>query len=1135
MDFVHLHCHSSYSLLDGLGNPDAWVEAAVQKKFKALALTDHGSCSCAVAFFKAAKNAGIQPIVGVEFYVTDDPANRPKKGETSPPRYHLTVVAKTWAGLQSIFKGLSVANRQFYYRPLLSFPQTLNFEDCVVMSGCAIGILSHPQAAALASLYSRRYGDDFYLEIMPHHLQAQATVNAQAATLAKSRGIKLVASNDAHYPNDQDTLTHDVLLAVQTNQTLDSPKRFSFLDGENGLSGLYLKTGDEMFLSFRPWVQSGVFGIEQLAQAFASTFEIAKKCNGFEIPKLGFALPSSPSTIEAKKDEAMFLMELCLAGWAEKIAPLPGDKAPYADRLKHEIKVISKIGAIRYFLLVWDIVVWAKSNDILCGFGRGSVGGSLVAYLLGLTNLDPVQHKLYFERFLREDRIDMPDIDLDFSGRDRDKVIEYIKASYGDENVCQISTVSVMHGKSAFRDVSRVHSIPMETVNECSKRILNELSLEQNFLADAVLANFALKHPQVARHAARLDGQIRTKGIHAGGVVVSSDGFANRGVLESRKGGVAINWAMNECEQFGLLKIDILGLNTLTVLGDTRQLVKENKGVDLDFQTIQPNDPDVLRQFGEGHTLGVFQFESQGITALVKKLHPIMSFETLVHVNALYRPGPLDSGMVDTYVARYNKTEPVTYKHPLEKEVSAETLGLPIFQEQIMALFVYLAGFTWPEADSMRKIIAKSKGVDLLEEKRKDWLAGTAKNKIPVEIANRIYDDICKFGRYGFNKAHSACYSLIAYLTAWAKHHYPLEFMTALLRSVVDEPEQTAKYIREAKRLGIDVAGPDILRSDVTFTMQTGPIVVGFSSIKGIGGAAAQELARCSLKTLDFQGFLDATPRRVVNKRVVEALAFSGALDSIAPNSKWIVDFYPELIGPSSKGAKLPDPNTYPQFTEVEKAAYRAMWTPGIFDEDDVDLKAELDVHVDILEGLQRDIATCSACPLRDSADSPVPFKFSRNSQVLMVADFPRAAEDMKKEPLVGKVWTTITEMAKDYLGVTPGVFLKAQVYSCQPPGNKVPKEVSQAGLCGKKHLTRLIQAAAPKVIFAMGAIPYEFFTGKTSGILKANATSMFSPEHRAIVVFAISPHSLLYDTSGEKVEAFKDALLKLKPLLNKE
>jgi DNA polymerase-3 subunit alpha len=1140
--FVHLHCHTSHSLLDGLGNPDRWVDVAVKKGFKALAITDHGSCSGALDFYRNAKEKGLIPIVGVEFYCSDDPSFRPGKGEKNE-RYHLTVLAKTWAGLQSIFKQLSIANRQFYRKPLLSMDQIYDFKECVVMSACAGGILSHSNSGTIVPKLKEAYGEDFYLEVMPHILDKQVSVNRLAATMWKLLEIDPVATNDAHYPDAEDNLTQDVLLAVQTNSRMDDKKRFSFLaakEGSEGLDGLYLKSHSEMIEAFKPWITgdspiAGIFDVPFLHRAFKSTVGITEKCSGLEIPKLNFALPKIDPRLD-KESEARLLMRLCMKGWELKIKGKVKDERAYVDRLRHELRVISVIGAVRYFLIVWDIVNHAKLEGILCGFGRGSVGGSLVAHLLGLTNVDPIVHGLYFERFLREDRIDMPDIDLDFAGNDRDRVIRYIKMKYGEENVSQISTITKMHGKLALRDVSRVYSVDVKRVNEAAKRVNNDLSLEENFASDVTLAAFAKDFSEVAKHASKLDGQIRTKGLHAGGVIISEDGFQDRGVLEKRKDSVAVNWSMEECEHFGLLKVDVLGLNNLSVLKDTAALVAENLGEKLNYHALKPDDQEVLRQFGEGHTLGFFQFESDGITNLCTRIAPIEDFETLIHINALYRPGPLDSGMVETYVNRRKLIEPVAYYHPKEESITAQSLGLPIFQEQIMAYFVYLAGFTWPEADTMRKIIAKSKGAEKLEEKRKVFVDGCKETSgIEEDVSNKIYDAVCKFGRYGFNKAHSACYSYIAYLTAYAKKNYPLEFMCALLRSVISEPEQTVRYAAEAERLGIRLLGPDVNLSGESFSIADGKIIAGFSSVKGVGEKAAAEIVEARIaggKFRDFFDFLSRTPRRTVNKKIVEALAFAGAFDPlVAGNPKWVVDHYPIIAVGGTVGG-IPSPDRHERFDEKKLASKRALFVPGIYSADDISVKAALEIHKDILQGLKEEIETCEACDFRKTCGSPVPFRFTRDSRIMVVSDFAGSDEDLKKEPLAGRVGQRFEELMREHCGLTPGKFLKAQVFNCTPPGRKLSKEDAEKCVCGKRHLSRLIIATKPEVILALGNVAMQFFTGKESGIMKLSGTAQWDPKHHAMVVFAVHPKSLMYDRGGENQELFAAALEKLREYL---
>jgi len=1103
----------------------------------AVAITDHGSCSAALEFCKAAKQAGITPIVGTEFYVNDDPAYRPKKKNERPPRFHLTVLAKNWEGLQSIFKMLSLANSQFYYKPVLSIDQCHGFENCVVMTGCAIGILQHPQYAKITRGLHKTYGDDFYIEIMPHPIEIQKIVNERAVEMCNECGITPVATNDCHYPTEEDTLAHDILLAIQTNRRPTDEKFFSFIEGDEPLAGLYLKDATEMMHSFKPMIQDGTFDLAFVAKAFKATNEIAAKCSGLEIPALDFTLPAIPALKGATaSDESKFLIKKIMEGW-RKLDLTAEETSVYKARLQHELKVISKIGAVRYFLIVWDIIRQAKEMSILCGFGRGSAGGSLVAYLLGIVGLNPLKYELYFERFLRENRIDMPDIDLDFAGKDRDQIIEYIHEVYGDENVSHISTPSIMHGKTAFRDVARIFAIPFLKVNELSKRIDNDIPLMENFENDAILKVFMKNNPEVVRYASRLDGQLRAKGLHAGGVIITEGGFHHRGVLEYRQKATTINWHMDEVENFGLLKVDILGLNNLSVLNDTAKLVKARSGHEIDYFSIVPDDSEVLKQFSDGNTMGFFQFESNSAASLCKRLAPLTDFETLIHVNALNRPGPLDSGMVESYVRRYRKEEAITYHHPTEKPITAGTLGLPIFQEQIMAYFVRLAGFTWPEADTMRKIISKSKGVEKLEEKRLVFIEGCTKTSdISEDKANIIYDQIVKFGKYGFNRSHAADYSLISYLTAWAKFHYPAEFMCSLLRVATSDAEKTGAYIKEIHRLGMRVSPPDINDSENTFSVVGESIVVGFSSVKGVGPAAAmmiQEARQEKGRFKSFQDFMNKTERKSVNKKAVSALAMAGAFESICHNAKWIVDWYPAFVKGGKALAEIPEPGSYRDYEPMEKDSMKIENIPGVFTGDDINVTATMEIDKPVLEMLQGQIRKCDKCELH-SASGPVPFHFTRDSQILLVSQKTDAREEASDRPLVGKMAATVEGYFKERLGLTPGKFLKANIFQCRPPGDKLSKDHLEKTECAKIWLDKLIRATKAQVIFAMGGAAHNFFTGKTFGINSANGTKLWLPEYQALVIFAIHPGQIYFDSSGEKENMFIKAVDVLKDYLEK-
>jgi len=1274
---------------------------------------------------------------------------------------------------------LTLANRQFYYKPLLSTDQIHDFKNCVVMTACSLGVLNHEDFAARVSDLKDSYGDDLYVEIQPHNFELQYEINRRALAVCELCDLKPVATNDCHYPAKDDAETQDVLLAVQTGASLKDEKRLSFLKSGTG-AGLYLKDRGEMIATFKPMIGE-IFPGEFLVQAIRSTTEIKEKCSGLKMPKLPYAVPA------IFEDETKTLQDLCMIGWEKRIKGKVPNVRPYVERLKHELKVMTDIpGVTRYFLMVYDLVRYAKSIGVLCGFGRGSAGGSLVALLLGIINVDPVANDLYFERFLRPDRIDMPDIDLDFGAADRERVIAYVKAKYGVENVSQISTATEMHGKLAFRDVCRVYDVPVAQVNALSSRINNDLTLSENCDLNVDLGNFRNDHPEVILHAEKLEGQIRAKGMHAGGVIISEGGFDERGVLERRKDDmVAVNWTMNECDHFGLLKVDILGLSNLSVLKDTVRLVKKHHGIDIDLHSIKPDEPEVLKQFSDGFTSGFFQFESQGITRLCQELAPIKDFESLVHINALYRPGPLDSGMVESYKKRKRLEEAIDYRHPKEEEITQQTLGLPIFQEQVMALCVKLAGFSWPEADNVRKAIAKSKGHEAVEKYRDQFVEGcrTTTPGLDSKVAVAMFDQIVKFGRYSFNKcishsekiytpglqddqfhptigemykirndyeyakrtghlslhkkyrlhgycgslsmngeqrlvrnkivdirysgvmpvfqvttrtgrtlkctgnhlvpttggkkllqeikvgdflfakgeaekiqynynlyedgkapcnlpqrgergfqkietghsavffkvrgekieaigacekcgargidrfelhhidfdrtnndpdnfmlvcpschkklhyaagrtkayengiptvpdevisieyvgeeecydvemeaphhtfltqngivvcnSHSACYSYIAYLTAWAKHHYPREFMAGLLGSITDEPEKTAEYRHECNRLGIEIELPDMNDSEIGFSIQGRNLVPGFDSIKGVGGKAAQVImeARKGGRFVSFEDFMARTVRRTVNKRIVAALAFAGVFRNATPyrTVKYIIENY-DLVN-SGKAPKEVHDEYDKKFIDTQ----RMKFLPGLYGTEEIECELKLDILPGVLEGMIEDIISCEACPLK--AQGHIPFTYSTKSRVMVISDFPLRSDVRNK----------VEAMFRDVLGLTRGRLLRGHVFNCRPEYGKLAKDVKARWECPKKHLEPLLKATAPEVIFVMGNTAMEYFTGRDGGITKMNATTEWSPRFNTMLVFAVSPGSMFQSGKEEaNEELFIEALKKL-------
>jgi uracil-DNA glycosylase family 4 len=736
---IHLHAHSHYSVLDGLGTVDEIIERCKAIKAPAVAITDHGSISVLPDLFKKAKAAGVKPIIGCEFYLTDK-----AEGEKAERRYHLTVLAKTWAGTQSIIKALTLANTQFYYRPRLTIEQALTaFSECVVMSACTSGILIRDDYADLYDRFKAAYGEDFYLEVMPHAFldegaNHQAIVNTRALGLWQHKKAKVVATNDAHYVNPDDAYPHEVLLAIQSGKTWDDPKRWRF-----NCDGLHMRDVEEMVAAFGK--NCPYLPLDFVKAAMLTTLEVAQKCN-VELPAFPIHLPK----VSAEDDNKMFA-KLLADGWEAKLAPHGEelDLDVYRKRLVYEIGVINKLKFTRYFLIVQDIIRWAREQGIAVGPGRGSAAGSLVCYLLDITQLDPIVHKLYFERFLNPERLDYPDIDVDFGDDRRQEVFDYIRGKYGHDKTANINTFGVLTVKSAFRDVARVFGVNILTVNALSKLIDDEVSFEKV----PELGRFAKSEvgAKVVDLSKKLSGRIRQNGVHAAGIVLSDRPLTEVAVIEHRKDADVINWDMKNCEVFGLIKIDVLGLSTLSIMDMAAKLVKRDLGEDIDFVGIPLDDEKAMDAFSKGDTLGVFQFEGNGLQGLLKGLQA-HDFEAITAATALFRPGPLNAGLCEQYLRISKGDEREWYDHELLKPILSDTKGVVVYQEQVMRIFVDLAGFTYPEADKMRKIIGKKLGKDEFEKHRDHFVKGAEAKGIDPRLADGIFTKLVEFAGYGFNR-----------------------------------------------------------------------------------------------------------------------------------------------------------------------------------------------------------------------------------------------------------------------------------------------------------------------------------------------------------------------------------------------
>ncbi len=877
MDFVHLHTHSEYSLLDAACKIDDLLNKTKQLGMQALALTDHGAIRGAVEFYQKSKKAGIKPIIGAELYVAPGSRFEKKGAKSNAKYYHLVVLAENNQGYRNLIELTSRGFTEgFYYKPRVDDELLREYhQGLIALTGCMRGEVPslieqermEEAGAAVHKLQDIFGQNNLFLELQNHGLDAQQTINKKLEKISQRESIPTVVTNDVHYLDREDKLAHEVLLNIQTNKTLDDPTRRIY-EGEE----YFLKSPQEMEEAF-----------PNQKEALQRTLEIADRCEvNLEFDRTllpAFSLPSD------YHDPGAYLRDLTFKKAKERYqADLPTE---VKERLKHELSVIKEIGYETYFLIVRDFIQFAKKNHIPVGPGRGSVVGSLVSYCLGITDVDPLKYGLIFERFLSKSRVSPPDIDIDFCVKRRDQVIDYVKDKYGQEKVSQIATFDRLAAKSAVRDVARVMGKPYSTGDKIAKLIPFGSSIQAALSKVRQLKKMYEESEDIKKLidiSKRLEGLARNVSTHAAGVVIAPDKLTQYVPLQRLSSGeILTQFAMDELESVGLLKMDFLGLRNLTVIDETVKKIEEVTADQIDLDELSLTDPKTYQLLKDGKTKGVFQLESSGMKNLVKRMQPT-DFEDIIALLALYRPGPLESGMADDYIARKKGNKEIQYPHPELQEVLEDTYGLPIYQEQLMQMARVLAGFSLEEADVLRKAIGK-KNRRLLLKMKKEFTKGCVDNGIDEAKAEGLFANMEKFARYGFNKSHSTAYALISYWTAYLKANWPAFYMASLLTSVSGNNDKVAEYIQECKDLGLDVLPPDINQSDVDFTPHGDQIRFGLFAIKHVGRSAVQSILKKRSQGGKFENFYDFC-RRVdvekVNREVIISLIKTGAFDQFA-------------------------------------------------------------------------------------------------------------------------------------------------------------------------------------------------------------------------------------------------------------
>ncbi|WP_240416193.1 DNA polymerase III subunit alpha [Paenibacillus periandrae] len=895
-DFVHLHVHSEYSLLDGAARIDDMVGQAAAMGMKSLALTDHGVMYGAIPFYKACKRHGIKPIIGCEMYYTAG-SIRDKGTRKEHPIYHLILLAKNQVGYQNLMKLCSIGHLQgHHYKPRIDPQHLAQYSEGLICTSSCLGseVSQHllheryEQAKEAALRYRAIFGDDFFLELQDHGLLEQKKVNQSMLRLSEDTGIPLVVTNDVHYVREPDHAVQDILLCIGTGKTVDDPDRLKFQSSQ-----LYLKSAEEMNRLF-----------PHVPQAIANTSIIAERCQ-LEI-EFGRSILPRFEPIPDHSTAGEYLAELCNEGLRTRYEHSDSWKDPsfrkqIEERLVYELSVIERMGFSDYFLIVWDFIRFAHEQRIATGPGRGSSAGSLVAYVLRITDVDPIRYKLLFERFLNPERISMPDIDIDFSDLRRDEVIDYVVAKYGPEHVAQIITFGTMAAKAAVRDVGRVLNLPYNEVDRAAKMIPHQLGMT---LAEAVEANpdlkaLAARQPKTAElldMAMKVEGMPRHASTHAAGVVISREPLTRYVPLQEGNEQTALTqYSMEHLEAIGLLKMDFLGLRTLSIIERTLMWIKEQTGIELDFHKLSIDDPATYEMLGRGDTTGVFQMESPGVRKVLKELRP-SGFEDIISVVALYRPGPME--FIPRFIQGKHGEIEVEYPHADLEPILRDTYGIIVYQEQIMQIASQMAGFSLGEADLLRRAVSKKKR-EVLDEERAHFVKGSQTLGYRADEANKVYDMIVRFADYGFPRAHATAYGVLAFQTAYLKAHYPVQFMASMLTAVMGNHNKVAEYVDECRRMGIVVLPPDVNESGIVFTpakqpqslqepdnsSSFGAIRFGLAAIKNVGTHAIETIMQeRSSDEGPFESLIDLCRRvdlRVCNKRVLESLIQGGAAGSL--------------------------------------------------------------------------------------------------------------------------------------------------------------------------------------------------------------------------------------------------------------
>ena len=905
MNFAHLHVHTEYSLLDGSNKIKEYVARVKELGMNSAAITDHGVMYGCIDFYKAAREAGINPILGCEVYVAPGSRFDREAGRDDDRYYHLVLLAENNQGYANLMKIVSRGFVEgFYYKPRVDLELLREYhEGLIALSACLAGEVQrylvrnlYEEAKKAALRYEEIFGKgNFFLELQDHGIPEQRLVTPQLMRMSQETGIGLTATNDVHYTYAKDAAPHDILLCIQTGKKLQDEDRMRYEGGQ-----YYVKSPEEMEELF-PYAP----------EALENTQKIADRCHveiEFGVTKLPkYDVPEGYTSWE-------YLNQLCHEGLKQRYHPVTEE---LRERLDYELRTIQTMGYVDYFLIVWDFIKYARDHDIMVGPGRGSAAGSLVSYTLGITQLDPMRYSLLFERFLNPERVSMPDIDVDFCFERRQEVIDYVVRKYGKDRVVQIVTFGTLAARGVIRDVGRVLDMPYAQVDAIAKMVPNELNItiDKALTMSAELRKACEEDPGISHlidMAKRLEGLPRHTSMHAAGVVISQKAVDEYVPLSrAADGTITTQFTMTTLEELGLLKMDFLGLRTLTVIQNAQKLAEKTAGHAIDMMKIDFNDPKVLQMIGSGKCEGVFQLESAGMKNFMKELKP-QSLEDIIAGISLYRPGPMD--FIPQYIRGKNHPETIRYDCPQLKPILEPTYGCIVYQEQVMQIVRDLAGYTLGRSDLVRRAMSKKKA-SVMEKERRNFVYGNPEEGVPgcvsrgidEKTANKIYDEMIDFAKYAFNKSHAAAYAIVSYQTAWLKYYYPVEFMAALMTSCIDNPGKVSEYIANCRQMGIAILPPDINKSEGVFTVEGGSIRYALSAIKGIGRPVMEAIGQERGKGGPFTSIRDFCQRlsgKEVNKRTLENFIKSGAFDSLGGTRKQFMQVYEQVLDQISQDRK---------------------------------------------------------------------------------------------------------------------------------------------------------------------------------------------------------------------------------------